>query len=104
MPASPISQIVDQLTSIITAAETAGSRIRYFAALYRRVTITVLAEIDTLQDPARMTRLDVAFAKRYLSALAACQQARRRLSGPRACARRLPNVQIVGGASGVGRI
>ncbi|MDP9122053.1 MAG: DUF5995 family protein [Acidobacteriota bacterium] len=74
MAANPISDIIDQLTSIVAAAEAAGSRTGYFAALYRRVTITVLAGIDSFQDPARMTRLDVTFATRYLNAFTAYQQ------------------------------
>jgi hypothetical protein len=74
MATSPITGIIDQLTAIITAAEAAGSRTGYFAALYRRVTIRVLADIDTFRDPARMTRLDVTFATRYLDALAAYEQ------------------------------
>jgi hypothetical protein len=37
------------------------------------VTSTVLAEVDSFEDPARMTRLDVVFATRYLDALATFQ-------------------------------
>jgi hypothetical protein len=73
MPENPINAIIRQLTAIIDGAESAGSRLGYFAALYRRVTATVLAEIDSFEDPAWMTRLDVVFATRYLDALAAFQ-------------------------------
>jgi hypothetical protein len=73
MPENPINAIIRQLTAIVGQTERAGSRLGYFAALYRRVTATVLAEIDRFEDPARMTRLDVVFATRYLKALAAFQ-------------------------------
>jgi hypothetical protein len=73
MPENPIDDVVRQLTAIIDRAEAAGSRLGYFAALYRRVTATVLAEIASFEDPARMTRLDVVFATRYLDALATFQ-------------------------------
>jgi hypothetical protein len=73
MPENPINDIIRQLTAIIDQAENAGNRLGYFAALYRRVTATVLAEIDSFEDPARMTRLDVVFASRYLEALATFQ-------------------------------
>jgi hypothetical protein len=74
MTINPITGIIDQLTMIITTAKAAADRIGYFAALYRRVTIQVLADIDSFQDPARLTRLDVTFATRFLNALAAYQR------------------------------
>jgi len=73
MPENPIDGVIRRLTAIIERSAAAESRLGYFAALYRRVTATVLAEIDTFEDPARMTRLDVVFAGRYLDALAAFQ-------------------------------
>ncbi|MEZ4716606.1 MAG: DUF5995 family protein [Caldilineaceae bacterium] len=48
------------------------SRLGCFAALYRQVTVAVKHGIETgfFADPARMERLDVIFARRYLDALA----------------------------------
>lgn len=73
MAENPIDGVIRRLTAIIDRSEAEGSRIGYFAALYRRVTATVLAELLTFDDPERMTRLDVTFASRYLDALAAYQ-------------------------------
>ncbi len=75
--ANPIEGVIAQLTAIIAAAEVSESRAGYFAALYRRVTATVLAEIDSFDDPERMTLLDVNFAGRYLDAHAAWQAGQR---------------------------
>ena len=48
-----------------------GSRLGFFAALYRRVTIEVKRGIDSgrFEDGTRMDRFDVIFATRYLEAL-----------------------------------
>jgi hypothetical protein len=73
-PGDPIGRIVDELTAVIDWARTTGNRLGYFAALYRRVTIAVRAQIDAFADPPRMERLDVTFARRYLDALAAWRQ------------------------------
>lgn len=73
MPENPIDGVIRQLTAIVERSEAAESRLGCFAAMYRRTTAAVLAEIDTFEDPARMTRLDVVFAGRYLDALAAFQ-------------------------------
>lgn len=71
MPNSPqtIAEVVAELTSIIQASIAAPSRIGYFAALYRRVTETVGARLESFDDPERMERFDVIFASRYLDAL-----------------------------------
>jgi hypothetical protein len=74
-PGDPITPVIDRLTAIIAIAEAQASRIGYFAALYRRVTIAVRDQIESFDDPARLARLDVTFASRYLDALAAWQAA-----------------------------
>jgi hypothetical protein len=70
-PGDPIDPIIAELSSIIVRAEAEASRSGYFAALYRRVTVAVREQIDSFEDPARLARLDVIFARRYLDALAA---------------------------------
>lgn len=67
-----IDDVIAQLDAIIAQTVAAESRIGYFPALYRRVTIAVKEGIHTgyFDDPARMERLDVVFAQRYLHALA----------------------------------
>jgi len=72
-PPDPIAPVIDRLTAIIADAEARASRTGYFAGLYRRVTIAVRDQIDSFEDPARLQRLDVIFATRYLDALAAWQ-------------------------------
>ena len=68
-----IDDVVDQLTQIVARARSDRSRLGYFAALYRNVTIRVRDGIAAgrFQDGARIERLDVIFARRYLEALAA---------------------------------
>ncbi len=65
-----IDQVVERLDQIIEDAARSGSRLGYFAALYNRVTITVRDGVraGAFADNARMERLDVAFANRYLAA------------------------------------
>jgi len=70
-PGDPIDPIIAELSSIIVQAEAEASRIGYFAALYRRVTVAVREQLQSFEDPARLARLDVIFARRYLDALAA---------------------------------
>ena len=69
--ASSIDQVIDQLSAVIDWSRAAPSRLGYFAALYRKVTLQVrdgIAAGDFDDDP-RMERFDVAFANRYLQAL-----------------------------------
>jgi hypothetical protein len=66
-----IQQVVDALGTIINWSIEASSRLGYFAALYKRVTIAVgiaVAE-GKFEDGARLERLDAAFASRYFDAL-----------------------------------
>ncbi|MDO8794181.1 MAG: DUF5995 family protein [Vicinamibacterales bacterium] len=65
-----IDDIIVRLTAIVRETRRTGSRLGYFAALYRIVTIEVKAGIANgqFEDGARMGRLDVIFARRYLDA------------------------------------
>lgn len=69
--ASTIDQVIDQLSAVIDWSRGEPSRLGYFAALYRKVTIQVRAGIAAghFDDGPRMERLDVTFANRYLQAL-----------------------------------
>ncbi len=71
MPAHTIDEVVEYLDDSIALARRERSRLGYFAALYRNVTINVREGIlaGSFEDGARMERLDVMFANRYLDAL-----------------------------------
>lgn len=72
MPApATIDEVLARLDEEIAAARRAGSRLGYFATLYRGVTARVRQDIlaRRFEDGARMERLDVIFANRYLDAL-----------------------------------
>ena len=73
MPAKTIDGVIEQLTEIVEWAKTNESRLGYFPALYRKVTIRVKEGIEKgeFQNGERMERLDVIFANRYLDAFAA---------------------------------
>ena len=70
MPPTTITQVIDQLTTIINKAETDSNRAGYFAALYKKVTVAVYNKIKAgyFDDNERMEKLDVVFANRYLEA------------------------------------
>jgi hypothetical protein len=70
MPAKTIDQVIQQLDDIIDWSINSNSRLGYFAALYRKVTLKVKAGISDgfFEDGERMERLDVIFANRYLTA------------------------------------
>jgi hypothetical protein len=78
MRAETIEEVIEQLDSIIDWARTNNSRLGYFAALYRKVTVKVKEGIAAgfFEDGARMERLDVVFANRYLEALERFQKNR----------------------------
>lgn len=65
-----IDEVISRLTEIIEECRQRPSRLGYFAALYRKVTIQVKEGIanNKFQDGKRMERLDVCFANRYLDA------------------------------------
>ncbi len=71
MPAHTIDEVIEHLDDLISRARREKSRLGYFAALYRNVTIKVKEGIlaSSFEDTARMERLDVTFANRYLDAL-----------------------------------
>lgn len=70
MRAETIDEVVERLDEVIDWARENGSRLGYFPALYRNVTLDVRAGIQEgfFDDGRRMERLDVAFANRYLKA------------------------------------
>lgn len=72
MPASAtIDEVLARLDEEVARARRERSRLGYFAALYRGVTARVREDIlaRRFEDGARMERLDVIFANRYLDAL-----------------------------------
>jgi len=71
LPPQTIDEVIAQLDAIILRARNERSRLGYFATLYRNVTVRVKEGIAAglFEDGARMERLDVTFANRYLAAL-----------------------------------
>ncbi|NUO79955.1 hypothetical protein HUU05_07750 [candidate division KSB1 bacterium] len=76
MPAQTIAEVIAALDAIIADAIAQRSRLGFFAVLYREVTVQVQAGIasNRFEDGARMERLDVMFANRYLEAYENFQQ------------------------------
>jgi hypothetical protein len=76
MPAQTIDEVLATLDQIILRARQDQSRLGFFAALYRNVTIKVKEGIaaGVFADGVRMEKLDVTFANRYLAALASFQR------------------------------
>ena len=74
-----IDEVLQALDAVVARSTGRGSRLGYFAAIYRSVTAKVAEGVATgfFEDPERMERLDVAFAGRYLSALALFEERRR---------------------------
>ncbi len=72
IPAKSIDEIVVDLTEIVERARADKSRIGYFAAMYRKVTLAIKEAIDAgeFDDAERMSLLDVVFAQRYVDASA----------------------------------
>jgi hypothetical protein len=70
MSAKTIDQVIEQLDDIVDRTKRQISRLGYFGALYRKVTLKVKAGIHEgfFEDGGRMERLDVIFANRYLEA------------------------------------
>jgi len=68
--ATTIDEVLLQLNDIIAQCKTNQSPLGYFAALYRNVTAAVQKGIQagSFQDNARMEKLDVVFANRFLAA------------------------------------
>ena len=70
MPAQTIDEVIAQLDEVIARSRREQSRLGFFAILYRNVTVKVKEGIGAgvFEDGARMERLDVIFANRYLDA------------------------------------
>lgn len=69
--ATTIDEVIARLNAILDDALRGGHRIGYFAALYERVTTNIrraLVAGNVFDDNARMERLDVTFANRFLAA------------------------------------
>ena len=76
MQASTIDEVINLLDTIIIQSKQTTSRIGYFATLYRKMTIAVKEGIqhNMFEDGARMEKLDVTFANRYLAAYSSFKQ------------------------------
>ncbi len=76
MPAHHIDEVIQNLDRIIDWAASSKSRLGYFPALYRKVTLQVARGIShgQFEDASRMERLAVSFANRYLEAFGRHQQ------------------------------
>src|SRR5262245_50485432 len=70
MAAQNIDEVITQLSDIIDRSRSESSRIGYFATLYRKVAISVMQGVlnGRFEDGARIERLNVNFANRYLEA------------------------------------
>ncbi len=70
-PVSSIDEVIAMLDTLIDWAYQKQSRLGYFPALYRKVTLDVKEKLGSgyFEDDARMERLDVLFANRYLEAV-----------------------------------
>ena len=79
MQAHTIDDVVPQLEAIIDWAHATKSRLGYFPALYRKMTLAVQAGINAgvFDDNARMAHIGVAFANRYLAAFDQYQNGKR---------------------------
>ncbi|MEM7131848.1 MAG: DUF5995 family protein [Chloroflexota bacterium] len=71
--AQTIDQVISELDDIIEWCRQNNSRMGYFPALYRKVTVEVQQGIlqGRFEDGPRMERLDVLFANRYIDAFRA---------------------------------
>jgi hypothetical protein len=71
MTPQTIDKVIVELDQIVLRARNERDRLGFFATLYRNVTIRVKAGIaaGAFNDGARMEKLDVTFANRYLAAL-----------------------------------
>ncbi|MFT5194337.1 MAG: hypothetical protein ACI85U_001344, partial [Candidatus Promineifilaceae bacterium] len=78
MSSKTIDDVINGLAEIIAESEKSGSRLGYFPALYRMVTIRVKEGIvnGEFENGARMEELDVIFATRYLDAYQAWSEGR----------------------------
>jgi hypothetical protein len=101
VPASTIDEVAEQLDAVVARARDGNSRLGYFPALYRKVTLSVKEGIREgfFEDGERMERLDVVFANRYLEAIAAREsggRATRAWEVSIAAARTAPGAELPG--------
>jgi hypothetical protein len=70
MQAKTLGEVITCLDTIIGDCSQQSSRMGYFACLYRKMTVAIKDGIDKglFEDAARMEKLDVFFANRYLEA------------------------------------
>jgi hypothetical protein len=68
--AKSLTEVITHLDAIIAWSRQHRSRVGYFAALYRRMTIAVQhgIAVNNFADGKRMEALNVMFANRYLQA------------------------------------
>jgi hypothetical protein len=66
-----IDRVVDAIEGIVEWSMANASRLGYFAALYKKITIAIRTAIaeHKFEDGPRMERFDVTFASRYFAAL-----------------------------------
>lgn len=76
MPLNNIADVTAATDTIVKECEHTQNRAGYFAALYKRMTMAVQEGITkgAFEDGARMEKLDMCFAQRYLSAWQCYQQ------------------------------
>jgi uncharacterized protein DUF5995 len=69
-PVTTIDEVVAAIEGIIAWSISAESRLGYFAALYKRITLAIKQGIanHVFDDGPRMERFDVTFASRYFAA------------------------------------
>lgn len=77
--ASSFEDVIDAIGSVVDWSLAASSRLGYFAALYKQITVAVRTAVaqGAFEDGPRMERLDVTFANRYFDALNGYFHARR---------------------------
>jgi len=70
MMSQSIDDVITSLTEIIEDCWRQNSRLGYFPAMYRKVTVQIKEGIEKgqFEDGERMERLDVVFANRYIEA------------------------------------
>jgi hypothetical protein len=68
---STLAAVVSELETVIEWSIAAASRLGYFAALYKRITIAVATAVTNgvFQDGPKMELFDASFANRYFDAL-----------------------------------
>lgn len=69
--ATTLDEVVATIDTVVDWSIGASSRLGYFAALYKRITVAVQTAVTegAFEDGPRMERFDVAFANRYFDAL-----------------------------------